>query len=360
MTSVRVMLLSLSVCLFLGHGSAQLTFADCHSDPDNPGQPGPWSWMINDHEQDPCLLVAYLQIPCTNQPPSHQSLPPLKLGEAYTGPSEQNDCLCNTVAYSLIEACQLCQWNMTELVQPWSGYSQNCSVKTNGSFPFSFAIPIPQWAYLDVYDTDHFNVTAAQQVAEGLAFENSSSSSTSSTTATATASSSFSSSASTAAPTRDAAETDVASSGKSSNIGAIVGGVVGGALGILSLGTIVFYFAHRRRTLQRQTQSETSNRPFSTVFDESQHSLKPMSMVSPPSMIYDPNDPRTFPSFQTLSTPADMGAVPPTPSGQADGSVGGRMHATGPMQNHPASSFYGGDQDYGSYPITTYTGVPEI
>lgn len=59
MTSLRVLLLSLAVCLFLGHGSAQLTFANCHSDPDNPGQPGPWSWVgvyrwhfvvVTDHE----------------------------------------------------------------------------------------------------------------------------------------------------------------------------------------------------------------------------------------------------------------------------------------------------------------------
>ncbi len=73
----------------------------------------------------------------------------------------------------------------------------------------------------------------------------------------------------------------------------------------------------------------------------------------------DPNDPRTFPSFQTLPSPADMRAISPTPSRPA-GSVGGRMHATGPMQNHPASSFYGGDQGYSSYPTTTYNGVPEI
>ncbi|RDX53005.1 hypothetical protein OH76DRAFT_1480049 [Lentinus brumalis] len=352
--TLRVLLLSLALCLFLGAGKAQV-FADCQSDPDNPGDPGPWSWMNNDNEEDPCLLVAYLQVPCTNQPPSHQALAPLKQGAFYTGPPEQNDCLCNTVAYSLIEACQLCQWNVSELVQPWSGFSRNCSVTTNGSFPFSFAIPIPQWAYLDVYDSDHFNLTAAQQVAEGSAFENSSSSSTSATT-TATASANRSSSASTTS-TRAAAETDVVRSGKSSNVGAIVGGVVGGVLGILSLGTIVFYFAHRWRNLQRQAQLETSERPFSTstAFDESQPSLKPgMAMISPPSMIYDPNDPRTFPSFQTLPSPADMRAVSPTSSRQAAGSVGG------PMQNHPASSFYGGDQDYSSYPTTTYTGVPEI
>ncbi len=128
----------------------------------------------------------------------------------------------------------------------------------------------------------------------GSAFENSSSPSTSATT-TATASANRSSSASTTS-TRGAAETDVARSGKSSNVGAIVGGVIGGVLGILSLGTIVFYFAHRRRNLQRHKQLETSERPCSTstAFDESQPSLKPMSMVSPPSMIYVRRFPRSL------------------------------------------------------------------
>ena len=35
----------------------------------------------------------------------------------YTGPEGQNDCLCNTVVYSLLEACQLCQFYVPSLVQ---------------------------------------------------------------------------------------------------------------------------------------------------------------------------------------------------------------------------------------------------
>ena len=45
-------------------------------------------------------------------------LPPLdNSGMFYTGPEGQNDCLCNTVVYSLLEACQLCQFYVPSLVQ---------------------------------------------------------------------------------------------------------------------------------------------------------------------------------------------------------------------------------------------------
>ncbi len=37
-------------------------------------------------------------------------------GAYYQGPIAQSPCLCNTVMYSLTEACQLCQYNVPDNV----------------------------------------------------------------------------------------------------------------------------------------------------------------------------------------------------------------------------------------------------
>ncbi|KAI0721991.1 hypothetical protein C8T65DRAFT_629903 [Cerioporus squamosus] len=361
--SLAVVLVSFALCLFLGHGKAQGTpkVAMCIS-----GSSYDWSSMINSRGQDPCNVASYLQVPCLGE--ANSIVRGLNnSGSFYTGPGGQSDCLCNTVFYSVIEACQLCQYFVPDLEQSWSGWSFNCTDKTNGSYPMDVPLgtAVPAWAYQDVSSTDKFDASKASAVAaEDLPDITPTSSNTSTTTSpTATTSSTrLSSSASATSTPTGGGAADVAGSGKSTNVGAIVGGVVGGVLGILLLGVLVFYLLLRQRNLQRQAQAEASERPVSmaTAVDGHQRSLKPVSMISTPSMIYDPNDPRTFPSLQTPPSPSVMRTASPTPSGPP-GSVGGYMphHSFSAMQNYSASSFYGGDHGH-SYAASTYKGAPEV
>ena len=72
-------------------------------------------------------------------------------------------------------------------------------------------------------------------------------------------------------------------------MGAIVGGVVGGVLGLLLLGSAIFYMLRRQRNIDRnaQAQAQAAERPMSTVTDDGpQPSLKPMYIMSVPSVIY--------------------------------------------------------------------------
>ena len=115
-------------------------------------------------------------------------------------------------------------------------------------------------------------------------------------------------------PTGGAGAADTAGSGRSSNVGAIVGGVVGGILGVLMLGAAVLFSLLRRRRKAQQpahAQAGIPERPISTATATAtatdyepetgggghQPSLKPMSMISTPSVIYVRVNP-IFPSFR--------------------------------------------------------------
>ncbi|RPD62055.1 hypothetical protein L226DRAFT_560717 [Lentinus tigrinus ALCF2SS1-7] len=349
--------------------------ASCNSFDD----PAEWSWMNNSLGQDPCLVASFLQLNCFD--PADAEIQPLEnSGSFYTGPGGQNDCFCNTVAYVLIEACQLCQYGVPTLIQPWTGYSSLCTNTVVGTYPLAIPLrtSIPAWAYQNVTFTDRFNATEAQAFAaedhpdiSGSAIPSlpasTATSTPSSTSTTITFSSSSSPSSSRSSSTTSAAA-NTSGSGKSSNVGAVVGGVVGGVLGALLIGAIVLFLLFRRRSLRRrQAQAEASERPISSVtdFDGGGHqpSLKPMSMISTPSMIYDPNDPRTFPTFQQAPpslSPSAVRAASPTPSGLGVGVGVGQLYSfQGALQGHSTPSHFGSEHGNG-YAASTYTGVPEI
>ncbi|KAI0723524.1 hypothetical protein C8Q76DRAFT_398807 [Earliella scabrosa] len=286
---------------------AQQTNADCVPE---------YSWMTNSKGQNPCLVYVYLEVPCLGVKVYLRKLDaPTSF---YLGPQAQDDCRCNTVAYSLIEACQMCQFNSStpETIFPWSAFSTNCTDKVTGSYPedISPGTAIPAWAYLPINITtaDLFNVSAAFEHASKDLPDVTATAIPPSTFRTPTRSTAF------ATTTPDAITSDIppvslqpssesAQSGTpspvagvsgspgSSNTGAIVGGVVGGVLGLLLIGTVAFWLSLRYRHARDRVLKTTTTHGT----ESSKGEVMPTTVAS---LFYNPNDPRTFPSPPSYPT----------------------------------------------------------
>nr|VWP01945.1 Histone H2A [Ganoderma boninense] len=161
---------------------AQNTTAKCRSE---------FDWMTNSLGQSPCLVTAWLWTPCygtgngiliissglssmalTSVLPA-TFVPPVPTNWVYQGPLakdpfDSTPCDCNTVLYSTMAACGICQGAG---IEPWPTYTVNCTQVYNGTFPESVpgGTAIPAWAFLDVTGIQRnstFNVKAAKALAE--------------------------------------------------------------------------------------------------------------------------------------------------------------------------------------------------
>ncbi|KAJ6502357.1 hypothetical protein C8R45DRAFT_976369 [Mycena sanguinolenta] len=126
-----------------------------------------YGWMLNNYQQNPCQVAAYLGGVCEAK--SEFVIVPLGPGQYYPGPSleQSNPCRCSSVLYSLLSACAVCQ---SRDFLSWSTYHHNCSTVYSG---FTGDIPastsVAAWAYqLNVTKADGFNVSAAEALAIGV------------------------------------------------------------------------------------------------------------------------------------------------------------------------------------------------
>ncbi|KAJ3874309.1 hypothetical protein F5051DRAFT_97339 [Lentinula edodes] len=205
-------------------------------------------WSFNTEKQSPCAVASSLLGVCSGGDYKVVALP--DTDTEYLGPSidAANPCQCNTVVYSLMSACALCQ-NGTTIT--WSEWITNCAPIYTTIFRFPKPIPdglrVPAYAYLDVETQDSFDANAAMQDAnatESTALP-STTSTTSSTQSSVTVSQTSSAPAS-ASSTASTSESLTAPNDPRSN--AIGGGVVGGILGLaLLLLLIGCWIAFRRR-----------------------------------------------------------------------------------------------------------------
>ncbi|KAI0751242.1 hypothetical protein C8Q80DRAFT_560561 [Daedaleopsis nitida] len=348
------------------HGKAQYSTVTCEPE---------YIWMNNSEDQDPCLVISYLAVPCDG---TDFVVTPLEDDlEVYVGPTEQDDCQCNTVFYSMVEACQVCQGSPIRPVVTWEIWTYSCST-TYTTYPTSLSpeTAVPQWALANVQGSGTFNATAAQVIAaqgfpDSTAIPVPSLTSTSTTTTESTSetlvtfvpttsSSSTSSTESTSATTTTAvtptSAADVTSKRSTSNVAAIVGGVVGGVLGLLLIGTMIFFMLLRQRRLDRAAPAidatSTTERPVSTL-DGGDTAKSPRMVSAPPSILYNPEDPRTYPSADPTAFMSR--ATSPTPSMAMSG------------YRHPLVGSGSGDypqfgySGIGSgYAGSTYKGTPEL
>ncbi|KAI9063449.1 hypothetical protein FKP32DRAFT_717151 [Trametes sanguinea] len=118
--------------------------------------PSSYSWMYNTQGQSPCEMAVNLVYVCTQDE---------------NGPALLNiPCVCNTVTYSLSNACRTCSGIEQSRLPSFSEYANSfqCSSTVSGSFPevLPSDTPIPPWAYLDPTSDGNFDLAEAEAVAD--------------------------------------------------------------------------------------------------------------------------------------------------------------------------------------------------
>jgi len=219
------------------------------------------SWTFNSKGQSPCVVAAFLIGPCSDDPAGLNLTPLVNIGPPYyTVGSPGAVCLCNTVVYSLLAACDVCQGGR---IPKWSIYAKNCTngAAEDGIYPLPGILPgtaVPNWAYQKVMRSDSFNLTEAQIVGD-LPENSTSSVSTTLLPSLASTSSPTDTATSTGSSPLHPSQT-VFSGG--SNTGAMVGGVVGGVCGIAAIGAIFTFclIFQRKRHSMMMLESEKNPR----------------------------------------------------------------------------------------------------
>ncbi|KAF8736919.1 hypothetical protein AX14_013736 [Amanita brunnescens Koide BX004] len=239
-----------------------------------------FDWVFNTKGQSPCVVVEDLATTCDF---NGFKLQPLTSGSSYPGPTlgQDNSCHCTSVYYSLISACAACQG---ERWITWPAYTTNCTSQVYLAV-YPAGIPsdtsVPHWAYLDVTAT---NNTFDPIIASAVGGRES--------TAPTTASSSH--------------------VGPGVIAGAVVGSVVGT---IIIVAGILLLLNERQKALQRRggmhhDMEEEKQLPLGTSPPPLTTSTSPPPTTSttfysrdqPPSplVLYDPDNPSTFPSIQRM------------------------------------------------------------
>ncbi|KAF8261134.1 hypothetical protein EI94DRAFT_1833470 [Lactarius quietus] len=269
----------LSHLLLIGSARAQVNAPNCTNET--------FFWTFNSLQQSPCLVADNLIAACINE---SYVIPALN-GTVYVGPvnpSNGNLCLCNTVSYNLMSACDACQGASWITYSVWS---TNCTANaTAGTFPkpIPAGTRVPQWAYNNSTIGDSWNMTLAQLVGDSPEVTGTSSTSTSTAMPSTSASShsTSSSSPSTLSSSPSTLSSSISTPHQTSkprvNAGDVVGGIVGAAL----IAGIVLWFVFRRQRA-RSDMGEKELPP-----------LQPFAEGVP--RLYDPSDPTTFPSREFL------------------------------------------------------------
>ncbi|KAG1827174.1 uncharacterized protein BJ212DRAFT_1572657 [Suillus subaureus] len=253
-----------------------------------------FGWMNNSLGQDPCVVASYLWSVC-----APMNFVPLSPGWVYAGPSaaSANSCICNTVTYSMIGACSVCQ---NASYESWSTWSSSCSQISIREYPDDIPArtKVPNWAYLNVTGSG-FDPNAAQNngdLPESTATNVQSTTTVTYSTTLSASLTSVSVSLTSSSGGATGSSTTLASDSTSSNAGAIAGGVVGGIVGAGAIiGLATWYFVKRRRS------STTPSTAFNDIGGGPGHTQSFYSIntttfpMARQSRLYDPSDPTTFP-----------------------------------------------------------------
>ncbi|KIO32737.1 hypothetical protein M407DRAFT_241235, partial [Tulasnella calospora MUT 4182] len=303
-----------------------------------------YNYLNNQEGQNPCLVAAYLQVPCSSEGKNY-AVPALDVNQTYVGPSDldANYCACSSVVYSLISACSQCQGHTWV---SWSYWRGGCGqdMLTVGEYPLDIPVGtgVPAWAYQNVGLTDRWN--------QSLALPQVSVAPESTYYGTPTASISYHVSTAgdvatqTGATGAGVSQTGSPSTGSSkSNAGPIAGGVIGGIALLALIGALVWLLI-RRRGKDALAPSPTAYYPpggpqmgeadYPAAVDygasypatTSPTIFSGNSTTPNPPKLYDPEDPSTFPktpaSFGYESTAVTDSVMSPSHDGSTP--VGGR------------------------------------
>jgi len=193
-------------------------------------------WSFNSQNQSPCAIASTLLGVCDGGEYDVLALP--QDTAYYLGPpiDAANPCQCNTVVYSLMSACALCQ-NGT--ITTWSQWATDCATVFDESYPRPIpdGLHVPAYAYLSVEAQDIFDESSAQQ--DSNATESTALPSSTSTTTTQTS------------PMRTSPVSATGSTTpNNARINAISSGVVGGVIGFTCLLLLGITASIKRRNLR--------------------------------------------------------------------------------------------------------------
>ncbi|KAI1794473.1 hypothetical protein LXA43DRAFT_142563 [Ganoderma leucocontextum] len=267
-----------------------------------------FDWMTNSRGQNPCLVTAWLWTPCYGTG-NATFVSPVPTNWVYEGPTakdpfDSTPCDCNTVLYSTMAACGICQGAG---IEPWPTYKVNCTNVYNGTYPESIpgGTAIPAWAFLDVTRNSTFDVEAAKALAEqnlpDLTDITSSSASASASSSGSTPPSPPSAASSTVTSTTSSlmnatsGASTTSSSAHGSNDAPLVGGIVSGILGLLLIGTLALFIVlrHRKRARRARPNAHEQRAPAVSEFWDGPG----LTMKGPNAgLLYDIADPRTYPA----------------------------------------------------------------
>ncbi|KAF8896394.1 hypothetical protein BD779DRAFT_582797 [Infundibulicybe gibba] len=122
--------------------------------------PNTLQWAFNSLNQSPCTIAEFLLNSCSVGSGSLH-IPPIQANDLGYTVSSPTSCTCNSVFYSLLSACALCQ---SGNLRKWSDYSLNCSSPTFITLPEGVpnGTRIPHYAFHDVLSANEFSVTSFQ------------------------------------------------------------------------------------------------------------------------------------------------------------------------------------------------------
>ncbi|KAJ7097754.1 hypothetical protein B0H15DRAFT_822518 [Mycena belliarum] len=243
-------------------------------------------WAYNSHQQSPCVVASSLLAVCYGA----YNVAALPDQFHYGGPDIQNAnlCQCNTVVYSLLAECGLCQ-NRTAVM--WSVWETNCPSVSISSFlkPIPAGLHVPGWAYLDVKAGDMFNETLAQinaNITESTAVPV--------PTRTSSATTSIATSSAAPQPSSELHSSNVSPLNQTRS-NAVGGGIVGGFALLVLISAAALYIHKRRR--RAKTNGEILNSPVM-----SQHRTDALPNCSQPTIA------RALPSVTAPSLNTQLGS----------------------------------------------------
>ncbi|GJE94991.1 hypothetical protein PsYK624_111690 [Phanerochaete sordida] len=258
--------------------SAQTTTANCSAE---------FSWANNNLDQSICLIAAYLRAACCTDPTSYVLGTPQ--ADHYGPPTHPDLCTCSTVYYNAISACALCQG---QKLLSWSASvypvcPQSEITVAGYPHPIPSGTAVPAWTYLNIPNSDEFDVSVAQEFIQtnGTMIISKMSSNASST-----------SSVSTSSVTHNL------------NAAALAGGFVGAIAGVALLASIVVFWLRQR----------SRNKRFSTLLSPSPFAARPFPFMPPgegPEVYGEMQirpatrsvTPMQPPSYSTIQAPASHG-----------------------------------------------------
>ncbi|WWC98380.1 hypothetical protein V866_005271 [Kwoniella sp. B9012] len=240
---------------FLGGANGQSTNASCSLSDDN-------KWMFNHAEESPCLVWSKVQSLCIPQT-SYINVPPLlDQSYSYNLPNERSsECQCNSVSYSLMAACAVCQYPSTSLPSE-NDWSASCQNYVNNGLGFDQSVvSIPAFAYHQ-WSGSTFTGDIAK----------SSTTTPTSQSYTTTLSRTFPTSSSSSSPSSSSSGTPSSSSNSESNSnsedhksvswGPIIGGAAGGLILLVVLILLVRWFITRNHNNPKDKTNTNNRTPY--------------------------------------------------------------------------------------------------